>query len=99
MLLNLYSILLTLVTVIVRHVEPGRIEEKNMFRHKKKKKAIYINKQQIEHFQMSPLAVFHGPAWLCFASVVIASWQDVNFLICFIVLHKVAVTNSNLCCV
>lgn len=49
MLLNLYSILLTLVTVIVRHVEPGRIEEKNMFRHKKKK-AIYINKQQIERF-------------------------------------------------
>lgn len=37
MLLNLNSILLTLVTVIVRHVESGRIEEKNMFRHKKKK--------------------------------------------------------------
>lgn len=66
MLLNLYSILLTLVTVIVRHVEPGRIEEKNMFRHKKKKKAIYINKQQIEHFQMSPLAVLPWPCMALF---------------------------------
>lgn len=41
MLLNLNSILLTLVTVIVRHVEPGRIEEKNMFRHKKKSYLYY----------------------------------------------------------
>lgn len=42
MLLNLYSILLTLVTVIVRHVEPGRIEEKNMFGHKIKKKLFIL---------------------------------------------------------
>lgn len=63
MLLNLNSILLTLVTVIVRHVEPGRIEEKKHVQ-ALKKKAIYINKQQIERFRISPLAVL---AWLCMA--------------------------------